>query len=311
MKKNKRLLTLSFFTLALFVLSGCVQQKNGVPTGEGWVYQWLVAPMGKLITFFAEDQGLGFGLGIILTTLVVRFIILPLGLYQAWKASYHAVRREHLKPILDPIQEQMNEARAAGDQQEMMRLQQEMMAVQKENGISLFGGIGCLPLLIQMPFFTAIFYAARHTKGIAESTFLGIDLGKSSLLLTVIVGALYFYQSYLSMSSLDESQREQMKTMMYMSPLMISFFSFNSPAGVALYWVVGGIIQIFQQLIVNYLVRPRHRRLVAEEFKNNPPKARPISGVNYKRDVTPGNDQQAIIPKKVKKRRNAGKQRSR
>ena len=69
------------------------------------------------------------------------------------------------------------------------------MAAQRENGLSMFGGIGCLPLLIQMPFFSALFFAAQYTNGVASSTFLGINLGKPSLALTLIVGVLYYIQS--------------------------------------------------------------------------------------------------------------------
>ncbi|MGT2666831.1 membrane protein insertase YidC [Streptococcus rifensis] len=310
MKKKQLLRLVGLGLLAIVFLAGCVQNENGVPTGEGWVYNLLVAPMGQLITYFAKDQGFGYGIGIILTTLIVRAIIFPLGLYQAWKASSQAVRREHLKPILDPIQERLKNAK---DQQEQLLIQQEMMAVQKENGLSMLGGMGCLPLLIQMPFFTAIFYAARYTPGVSEATFLGMDLGSPSIVLTVIVGLLYFLQSYLSMLAVDPDQRAQMKSMMYMSPLMIVFFSFTSPAGVTLYWLVGGIIQIVQQLIVNYIVRPHHKRKIAEEFEKNPPKIRPSATSSYKKDVTPASNNQAVLPHKPKntKKRNAGKQRSR
>lgn len=309
MKKKQILRLLALTVLASFFLAGCVATKNGVPTGEGWVYNLLVKPMGQLITYFAKDQGFGYGIGIILTTLVVRLLIFPLGLYQAWKASEQAVRREHLKPILDPIQERLKTAK---DPQEQMMVQRELMAIQKENGVSMLGGVGCLPLLIQMPFFTAIFYAARYTTGISESTFLGMNLGKPSLILTAIVGVLYFLQSYLSMQAVDPQQREQMKTMMYMSPVMITVFSLTSPAGVTLYWVIGGLIQVLQQLIINFFVRPYHKRKIAEDFAKNPPKARPTNTSAYKKDVTPQAPvNQAILPGTSKKKRNAGKQRSR
>ena len=53
----------------------------------------------------------------------------------------------------------------ASTQEEKLLAQQELMAAQRENGVSMFGGVGCLPLLIQMPFFSALFFAAQHTKG--------------------------------------------------------------------------------------------------------------------------------------------------
>jgi len=60
------------------------------------------------------------------------------------------------------------------------------------------GGIGCLPLLVQMPIFTALFYTARYTPGISEASFFGLPLGEPSLILTVIAGAELFRPKALS-----------------------------------------------------------------------------------------------------------------
>ncbi len=84
-----------------------------------------------------------------------------------------------------------------------------------------------------MPFFSAIYFAARHTPGISEATFLGINLGSTSLILTVVAGILYYAQSLLMQVGMDEEQKKQMKTMALMNPIMIMMFSFGSPAGVS------------------------------------------------------------------------------
>lgn len=305
LKKNKRILLSGLALASLLILSGCVAtDKKGVPTGEGWVYNYLVEPMGNLIKFFAENQGLGFGLAIIVVTLIVRFLIMPLGIYQSWKSTYQSEKMNYLKPILGPIQERMKNA---SSQEEQLAAQQEFFAAQKQYGVSMFGGMGCLPLLIQMPFFTALFYAARYTPGISEATFLGIDLGSSSLILTAVAGILYYIQSLLMQVGMDEEQKKQMRTVAIMNPLMIVMFSWSSPAGVTLYWVVGGLIGLIQQALTNFILKPRIRAKVEEEFKNNPPKP-------YKsniKDVTP--KASAIIEEKTSKKsnRNAGKQRSR
>jgi len=237
-------------------------------------------------------------------TLIVRLIILPLGLYQSWKATYQSEKMNYLKPILGPIQDRMKTAKT---QEEKLLAQQELMMAQRENGVSMFGGIGCLPLLIQMPFFSALFFAAQHTKGIAGQTFLGIPLGKPSLLLTAIVAVLYYIQSVLSLHGIeDETQKESMRKASLMSPIMIAVFSVLNTAGVTLYWVVGGVIQIIQQFVVNYLIRPNLRKRVAEEYKNNPPKA---TSHRVKKDVTPTATTQ--LQHKPKSNRNAGKQRNR
>ncbi|MGZ7226741.1 YidC/Oxa1 family membrane protein insertase, partial [Streptococcus pyogenes] len=91
--------------------------------------------------------------------------------------------------------------------------------------VSMFGGMGCLPLLIQMPFFSALFFAARYTKGIAESNFLGINLGGRSLILIALAGLFYFAQSLLMQVGMDEEQKKQSRSIMLMNPLMIMFFS--------------------------------------------------------------------------------------
>ena len=306
MKKFKRILFSGMSLSLLLLLTGCVgRDKAGNPSGIIW--NLLGHPMGEAIKFFANNMHLGFGMGVILVTLIVRIIILPLGIYQSWKATLQSEKMNYFKPIFAPLQERVNNAET---QEEKLQAQQELMAAQRENGLSMFGGIGCLPLLIQMPFFSALFFAAQYTEGVANSTFLGIDLGKSSIVLTLIVGVLYYLQSVLSLHGIeDEAQKEQMKRASYMSPIMIVVFSFMSPAAVTLYWVVGGFIQIIQQFMINYLIRPRIRKQVAEEYKKNPPKAMRNSG--RVKDVTPKASQAISHSNKKKNNRNAGKQRSR
>lgn len=287
----------------LLVLSGCVSRdSSGNPTGTIW--NLLGKPMSYVITYFGDNLGLGFGVGIIVTTLIVRLIILPLGLNQSWKAAYQAEKMNYLKPILDPINERMKNATT---QEEKMAAQADLMAAQRENGVSMFGGIGCLPLLIQMPFFSALYFAAQYTKGVSDSHFLWMDLGQRDLVLVVIIAGLYFIQSYLSYIAVPEAQRQQMKVMMYYMPIMMAFMSFSLPAAVGLYWFVGGIFSIIQQLITQYILKPKLRKRVEEEYKNNPPK--PFKSSNTaRRDVTP--KQAQSIPTQ-KTNRNAGKQRNR
>ena len=307
MKSIKRIALSIMGVAMLLVLTGCVQvDKAGQPTGPVW--EFLGAPMGEAIKYFANNQGLGFGLGIIIVTIIVRLIILPLGIYQSWKATLHSEKMNALKHVLEPHQTRLKEAET---QEEKLEAQQALFAAQKEHGISMFGGIGCFPLLLQMPFFSAIYFAAQHTEGVAEANFLGIPLGSPSWILIACAGVLYYVQSLLSLHGVeDETQREQIKKMIYMSPMMIVMFSIFSPASVTLYWVVGGFMMIFQQFIINYIVRPQLRKKVREEYAKNPPKASKSSAT--RKDVTP--ESAAVIStstKKKNKKRNSGKQHSR
>ena len=308
MKSIKRIALSIMGVAMLLVLTGCVQvdKATGKPIGPVW--DFLGAPMGEAIKYFATDKGLGFGVAIIIVTIIVRLIILPLGIYQSWKATLHSEKMNALKHVLEPHQTRLKEAET---QEEKLEAQQALFAAQKEHGISMFGGVGCFPLLIQMPFFSAIYFAAQHTEGVAEASFLGIALGSPSWILIACAGVLYYVQSLLSLHGVeDETQREQLKKMIYMSPMMIVMFSIFSPASVTLYWVVGGFMMILQQFIVNYIIRPKLRKKVREELAKNPPKASKTSAT--RKDVTP--ESAAVIStsnKKKNKKRNSGKQHSR
>ena len=308
MKSIKRFALSAMGVAMLLVLTGCVNVDKATGQPTGFIWNTIGAPMAEAIKYFANDQGLGFGLGIIIVTIIVRLIILPLGIYQSWKATLHSEKMNALKHILEPHQTRLKEATT---QEEKLEAQQALFAAQKEHGISMFGGVGCFPLLIQMPFFSAIYFAAQHTEGVSEASFLGIALGSPSWILIAFAGILYYVQSLLSLHGVeDETQREQLKKMIYMSPMMIVMFSIFSPASVTLYWVVGGFMMILQQFIVNYIIRPKLRKKVREELAKNPPKASKTSAT--RKDVTP--ESAAVIStsnKKKNKKRNSGKQHSR
>ena len=308
MKSIKRIALSIMGVAMLLLLTGCVQVDKATGQPTGFIWNTIGAPMAEAIKYFANDQGLGFGVGIIIVTIIVRLIILPLGIYQSWKATLHSEKMNALKHVLEPHQTRLKEATT---QEEKLEAQQALFAAQKEHGISMFGGVGCFPILIQMPFFSAIYFAAQHTEGVSEASFLGIALGSPSWILIACAGILYYIQSLLSLHGVeDETQREQLKKMIYMSPLMIVMFSIFSPASVTLYWVVGGFMMILQQFIVNYIIRPKLRKKVREEYAKNPPKASKTSAT--RKDVTP--ESAAVIStsaKKKNKKRNSGKQHSR
>lgn len=310
MKKLKKwIITSGLFSLLLF-LSGCVKtDSSGVPTGEGFMYNLLVKPMGNLITYLAVDLGLDFGLAIIVLTIIVRIIIMPLGLSQMKKAMVQQEKMAAVKPHMDAINKKMA---AATDSQEKMAAQMELQSLYKENDISLVGGLGCLPLLIQMPIFTALFFAAKVTPGIAETNFLNmIPLGKPSYFLVALAGLIYLGQSFISMIGMPEEQKKQMKMMTFMSPLMIVMVSFKSPAGVTLYWVVSGTFGCIQSLITNLYHKPKVKKQLAEHFEKNPIKVSPVSSPGMK-DVTPEAPKKQVTNKNNNTTngsgRNAGKQ---
>lgn len=272
MKKIKNWLLGSGMLMLLLFLSGCVKMKSdGTPDTGSFMYKILVAPLNSLLGILADMIG-GidrYGWAIILVTLIVRFIILPLGIHQSRQSLVQAEKMKYIKPQLDAVQAKL---KTATTQQEQMAAQQEMNAVYKENGVSMFGGMGCLPLLIQMPIFSALYTTARYSPLLHDATFFGIDLGQPNMIFVVLSGILYAVQSIISMIGIPEEQKKQMRMMSFASPLMIVMFSIGAPAGVTLYWVVGGFIACLQTYITNVIMRPRIKAKIEEEMRQNPPK---------------------------------------
>lgn len=304
MNKLKKWLLSSGLLLAVFTLSGCVRRlKDGSPDPSGTIYRYMVVPLGKGLTYVADNWNLGFGWAIIVLTIVIRLILMPLMIHQSHKSMIQSEKMQYLKPQMNIAQENIKKAKT---QEEQVKAQQDMQRIYKENDVSMLGGIGCLPLVVQMVIFSALFYTVSYTKGIADASFFGIDLGENSMVLVVIAGLSYVLQSFISMIGIPEDQKKQMRSMMFMSPIMIVFVSFRSPAGVVLYWVIGGIISCVQTFITNVLMKPKLQAKMAEEMKANPPKV----VVTKSKDVTPETTTTKSVTarKQPPKNRNAGKQ---
>ena len=104
MKSIKRIALSIMGVAMLLVLTGCVQVDKATGQPTGFIWNTIGAPMAEAIKYFATDKGLGFGVAIIIVTIIVRLIILPLGIYQSWKATLHSEKMNALKHVLEPHQ---------------------------------------------------------------------------------------------------------------------------------------------------------------------------------------------------------------
>lgn len=255
--------TAALASLAL-VLSGCVQTKNGKP--YGFVYDYLAVPGQHVMDWLANIFGNSYGWAIIILTVIVRMVLLPLMVKQMRSATVQQEKISMVRPQLAALQKRQ---KAAKSQEEQAAVSQEMMALYRNNGISMTGGIGCLPLLIQMPIFAALYAAIRYSPELSKAVFMNIPLGKASWILAILSFLSYLLQGYLSMLGMPEDQKKQMRFTLLLSPVMILFFTMSSPAGLGLYFFVGGLFACLQTLIINFY-RPRIRREVKEKMKDQP-----------------------------------------
>jgi YidC/Oxa1 family membrane protein insertase len=204
--------------------------------------QWILEFWHELIGDFDGS----WGVAIILMTFTVRIVILPL----TFKGVKSMQRLQTLQPEIKKIQE-----RYKGDKQ---RMNQEVMAFYQQEKVNPLGS--CLPLLLQIPFFIALFSLLRSgdfKHDIATNPgFLAIDdLAKNiadPVLLGVVI-VLYvgtqLAASAVTAVSADPTQRR----IMFALPFVFVIFIVNFPAGLIVYWITTNVWTIGQQLLVKKL----------------------------------------------------------
>ena len=275
-KYVKYLSVLSLVLVLTLVLTGCAQGSSAnlhAPTSGpyGFIYKWLGIPFQNLILKTAQTVGgkNAYVWGIVIISFVVRLVLVPLSLNQQYKSTTQQEKMRAVQPQLKLIQEYQKKAKGPDAQQKISGL---MMDVYKKNNLSLTGGMGCLPLLLQMPILIGIYQAVQYSKQIGSATFLSIPLGKPSMLIAIIATVFYLIQGWMSLQVVAPEQRKQMQTMILMSPMMTFFISLISTAALALYFLVGGIVILIQQFITNYIITPKIRKRTDEELEKNPVK---------------------------------------
>ncbi|MFS0577165.1 membrane protein insertase YidC [Sporosarcina sp. 179-K 3D1 HS] len=240
MRKKIGLWTLLMTTAVL--LSGCA----GVENKEGTFYSFFVKPMDSLLHFFADKFNGSYGLAIILITVLIRLVLMPLMLKNYKAQQEMKVKMDALRPEMEDIQKRMKEAREKNlPKEEQMKIQQEMMGLYSKHGVNPLN-MGCLPLLLQMPFIMGLYFAILYSPDVKSHQFLWFNLGEPDMVMMLLAGLVYFVQARVSLWTMPEQQKQQMKMFIYMSPIMIMFISFKAMAALPLYWAVGGLLLIFQ-----------------------------------------------------------------
>jgi YidC/Oxa1 family membrane protein insertase len=193
-----------------------------------------------------------YAVSLIIITLIIRMIVFPLTLNMAKQAK---VMKE-VQPELEKLQKKY--AKKEQTQENMMKQNQEMMAIYKKYNIN--PALGCIFSFIQLPLFIAFFEAIQRTPAIYEDFFLGLHLGTtpsvgfqsatfySYIILVVLIGATTFFS--FKMNQTDMSGNPSMKYMPIMMTVMIIMMGFVMPSGLGIYWVTSNVFTIVQNAIV-------------------------------------------------------------
>ncbi|WP_408021578.1 membrane protein insertase YidC [Siminovitchia acidinfaciens] len=237
----RKLILLLMLAMTATMLGGC----SGVTNQTGFFYDSFVRPFAWLIHEIGTVLGGNFGLALIIITLLIRLILMPFMLKTYKNQQLMKVKMDKLKPEMEEIQKRSKQVKTKEEQQ---KVQMEMMELYKKHEVNPLN-MGCLPMLIQMPILMGLYYAIRSSTEIASHTFLWFNLGHSDLFMTIIAGLVYLVQAQVSLSTVPEAQKNQMRLFSFISPFMIVFISLNAPAALPLYWAVGGIFLIIQTWI--------------------------------------------------------------
>ena len=190
-----------------------------------------------------------YGIDIILLTILIKIIFYPLSV-----KSYKSMKKmQSMQPVIAKLREKYKD--------DKQKLNQEMMEIYKNKGINPMGG--CLPMIIQIPVFFALYKALSAAIELRHAPFMFWinDLSSPEDLYTfniagynlpirilpLVMGITQVIQQKMTPSSVDPMQEKIMLAM----PIVFTFIFWGFPSGLVLYWLVNNIISIAQQYYIN------------------------------------------------------------
>ena len=214
------------------------------------IFQPLIDAADWLITALHDDVGLSWGWSIVGLTVIVRLLIVPLTIKQI--RSMNALRV--LQPQVKEIQEKYKD--------DKQRMQQEMMKFYQENKVNPFAS--CLPLLLQLPVFMALFFLLNgdefkdQVNATGEQSFLFIDNitepatgGTLIVLMVLFIGSQMASTMVMSVTA-DKTQQR----IMLLLPLVFAALVPSFPAGLLVYWITTNFWTLGQSIVVRKLSPP-------------------------------------------------------
>ena len=219
------------------VQDNLAELANGLDLTVDYGFLWFISqPLFWLLTLIQGFVG-NWGVAIILITIVVKGVMYPLT-----KIQYESMAKmRNLKPKIEDLQ-----ARYKDDRQKLGPAMMELYRKEKVNPMG-----GCLPLLLQMPIFLALYWVFVESVELRHAPFMlwlqDLSAPDPWFILPVLFGAsMFMMQKLTPMTVTDPMQR---KLMMWM-PVAFSVFFIWFPSGLVLYWLVSNLISLAQMLYI-------------------------------------------------------------
>jgi YidC/Oxa1 family membrane protein insertase len=209
--------------------------------------KWIGLPILKLLQFLHSFLK-NFGMAIIVFALVIKAIFFPLS-----RLQYRQMRN---MALLQPKLAELKK-RYKNDTEGLNRETMQLYRLYKVNPLS-----GCLPLLIQMPIFFALYQVLRFSVDLRQAQFIfwikDLSVKDPYYVLPVLMGVFSILQSLLT------SAGQQNKALMFMMPIFMTVIFLNFPSGLQLYWLIFNILSIIESLIaqggIKWRKKPRAPR---------------------------------------------------
>lgn len=200
----------------------------------GWLW-WIAKPLFWLLKFIHGFVG-NWGLAIIGLTIIVKALFFKLS-----ATSYRSMAKmRKLQPKMTELKERHGEDR--------QRFSQEMMKLYKTEGVNPFGG--CLPILIQMPVFIALYWVLMESFELRHAPFFGwitdLSVKDPLFVLPLLYGISMWFMQKLNPQPTDPMQAK----IMSMLPIIFTFMFLWFPAGLVLYWLTNNLLSIAQQYVI-------------------------------------------------------------
>lgn len=226
----------------------------------GWV-EFLAKPLLDFLKWL-NSYFHNYGISIIVITLIMRLIFLPLTVRSMVSMKRMQVKMEQIKPKIDALKEKYKDDKT--------KQNSELMKLYSSHGVNPLSSLGgCLPLLIQLPVFIALYDVLLHSIDLRQSAFLWINdlsepehlfdipgIGIPFRILPLVMGVSWFISQKMTPmtpTAGNENMQMQMKMMQFM-PIIFTVMFWGLPSGLILYWTVSNILSIGQQIYVNRLV---------------------------------------------------------
>jgi YidC/Oxa1 family membrane protein insertase len=196
------------------------------------------------------------GWAIILFTIMINLVLLPLRV-QGMKS---ALKMQRIQPQIDAIKAKYKNPKPTDPKAGEMNA--EVMALQKANGVSMLGG--CIPSLIQLPLLFAFFTMMTKVVELRQAHFFWLpDLSAADphhILPFLMMATSFLAQFYTPSPGVDPQQQ---KMMAFVMPVFSCYLTWQYASGLALYWNVGNLVLIAQQLVMNQTSLGREMREIA------------------------------------------------